>query len=502
MAIARFCETRQGPPPPPPAFEADGPAEEYRGISIEVGASDNPEPTPTGGIAEVNAPASPDVSFIPELPPDILPEQNTWAGAGAWIDTYTDYARCVSPMTPDLFHESAALFLAAVAIARRLVLKMPFGDVYPNLFISWIAVTTFFRKSTALNIARETARDVYPFLLAAQDTTPEAFLSDLAGKEPSFYDRLTAEEQEDWKKERDFAGQRGLFSDEMSGLLAASGKDYNQGLTEILLRLHDCDNTITRSTRGQGKVTVKNSCLSILGASTPAAMSPHISSERLWSMGFWPRFAILTPDIERPTWQEPTEAERPAAITDDLRRLFNRLPVTTWPDHPQPLTVSLGTGVYQTWNRYNRAMSYDLLTLDLDNRLYGTYGRLPTQALKIAMILAALDWDIGNAPRVEQRHMARSISIAESWRASAHRVISIAQDNEIGRLQQRILNQIAKHEPNGATIRDIHQMMKDKRISEVELTISEMVMAGYLNEIQPTIGKRGRPTKRYLIAKE
>lgn len=440
---------------------------------------------------------------IPALPAEIQIDPSTWNGAGAWVDTYVNYARSISPMTPDLFHESAALFLAALVIARRLVLKMAFDDIYPNLYILWVAITTFFRKSTALNISRNISREVTPHLLAAQDTTPEAFLSDLAGKEPPFFEKLSPEEQEAWKLERDFAGQRGWILDELSGLLSSAGRDYNQGLTEALLRFYDNDPLYTRSTRGQGRVTVYDSYLSILGASTPAAMAMHLSAERLWNMGFWPRFAILTPDSERPAWREPVETARPAKITDDLKKLYNRLPRRTWPERPQPITVGFAHGVYAVWSKYNKALSYDLLTApDVDARLHGAYGRLPTQALKIATILAAMDWKSGNAPVIEHPHMARAISIAETWRASAHRSIANAGDSETSRLQQRILAQVTKREPKGATIRDLYQNMKDKRISEIEACVFEMTRAGYLEEKKPEMGNRGRPTSRYVTAKE
>jgi len=148
-------------------------------------------------------------------------------------------------------------------------------------------------------------------------------------------------------------------------------------------------------------------------------------------------------------------------------------------------------------------MSYDLLTPDLDNRLYGTYGRLPTQALKIAMILAALDWGNGNAPRIEAPHMARAISIAEAWRASAHRVISVATDSVFDRERQRVLRVVSQFEPGGATMRDIYRAMQDKKPSEIEFIVIEMVTAGELEEIETPLGKKGgRPTKRYRITRE
>jgi len=442
----------------------------------------------------------PDAPACPELPEYA---RLTTEPAAGWVDDYSLYAEALSPMTPRLFHESAALWLASVAIARRIVLKMPYGDVYPNLFILWIALTTLYRKTTALDVARGLARNTFPFLMAAQDTTPEAFLSDLAGKEPTGWERMTAEEQAAWNAERNYAAERGWVIDEMSGMLAGAGKDYNAGLLEALLRFYDCDSKYVRSTRGQGRVTVKNSYLCLLGASTPEVLSEHINAARLWAMGFWPRFALLTPDEGRPEWIEPRGADDPRDLADQLMRLFNRLPAATWPTPPQAITATLGAGVFDAWTKFNKALSFDLLNDDLDGRLRGTYGRLPTQALKVAMILAALDWPPhAPAPRIELPHLARAIAIVESWRASAHRVIVNATASEFSQLTKRILRQLAKHDPGGATVRDLCRAMVDKRPAEIESALAELVTAGLAEEVETKPGKQGgRPTKRYRPAR-
>jgi hypothetical protein len=66
-------------------------------------------------------------------------------------------------------------------------------------------------------------------------------------------------------------------------------------------------------------------------------------------------------------------------------------------------------------------------TSTLDDRLRPIYGRLHVLAIKIAIILAALDWAaLGNTltrPVIEPRHWYRAQMIAEQARASAHRLL-------------------------------------------------------------------------------
>ncbi len=418
------------------------------------------------------------------------------AGAGAWIDTYIDYANAVSPMTPRSFHESGALWLAAVAIARRLVLRMPFDNVYPNLFVIWIAPSTLYRKTTAFNIVRDVASRAFGHLLAAQTTTPEALLSDFAGREPQLFDQLPFEEQEQWGLERNFAAQKGWLLDEISGLLAQAGKDYNAGLIEDLLRFYDCTDRFVKSTRGQGRVVCRNTYLNLIGATTPRALALHMNAERLWAMGWWPRFAVLASN-GRPDWQRAQEREEPGEIIGKLKSLFERLPRAQWPEQAAAKSVSMARGVYELWERYNKAISYDVVTDDLDQQLWPAYGRFPVHCLKVAMILAALDWADAPTPVIEMRHLGRAMRICETWRASVHQARSLANESAFDKLQQRILYQIGRREPKGASYRDLYKSMKDVEPEEIMKCVNTLVR---LEEVEPeqTTGP-GRQTTRYHL---
>lgn len=405
-------------------------------------------------------------------------------------------------MTPVVFHQSAGLWLVSTVIARRLMVPMPFGQIYPNLFIVWVAPTTLYRKTTALNVARGIAQGTFPYLLAPQDTTPEAFLADLAGVEPPNFDELPELDQKEWRMSRNHAAQRGLVLDEMSGLLSASGKDYNAGLIEAIIRLYDCDPRFSRSTRRDGRIVLRNGYLSLLGASTTAAMGPHLRSQPLWYKGWWPRFAILTPSDDRPEWRVPWEQSEPAGMVATLAKLHKRLPQATWPDPPKALVTTLGDGVYDAWMLYNKALSHDLLTPDLDDRLAGTYGRLPTLVLKVATILAALDWTEGKAPQIELRHLARAITICEECRASAHRVLTMITETTHDRLSARILGQLGKFGKKGATLRDVYRGMHNVDRHQIEGLLGQMVKAGEVESVEPERAGPGRPTVRYRVMTE
>lgn len=147
-------------------------------------------------------------------------------------------------------------------------------------------------------------------------------------------------------------------------------------------------------------------------------------------------------------------------------------------------------------------MSFDLLQDDLDNRLYGTYGRLPEQTLKLSMILAALNWpENTSAPVITRALMTRALIIAESWRASAHRAIEELATTEAHSLYDRILRAVAIGEPAGATVRDVFQHNRDLDVTRIALAIEDMLELGLLTQ-EESKGRPGRPTTKYHVAKD
>ena len=74
--------------------------------------------------------------------------------------------------------------------------------------------------------------------------------------------------------------------------------------------------------------------------------------------------------------EAPTGASAPEVV-QGLQDLHDRLIPTTWPNPPRETHVLLGSGVSDAFDLYNKALSYDLLTSPLDQRLFAAYGRLP-----------------------------------------------------------------------------------------------------------------------------
>jgi hypothetical protein len=388
-----------------------------------------------------------------------------------------------------MFHKASGIWLLAVAIARRLMVEAPWGiRLYPNLYMMFVADTTFYRKTTAFKLAESVIRDTIPHMLMPTPGSPERFQDALAGRMPGNYKELTYEQQELLSKARAFAAQRGLFKDEVAGLFGAfNKKDYMVGLKDLIMELYDCPDYADKDTQS-GLTIVRNAALSILGVTTPAGLSAGTTIND-WDNGLLPRFLLLTPEpnyVERPTLDVYSPA--PPAVMEGLKALYERLPAPTqegeiWKS-PQALKVEM-----QCWSDV-QAYSDRLSKLcdphhetPLDDRLKGLYGRMHVQGVKLATILAALDWMETDhpAPTITRDNWQLAELLTEHWRVSAHRLLDHLDRNGAGREerrhQDRVLDAVRSAGSSGITLRRMYRNL-NMRSADARQIVQELVRDG------------------------
>ncbi len=419
------------------------------------------------------------LNTVPALSPQarLSPQQLEQAThVGYWLDDYLDWAGSAANETPLNFHVGAGLYLAAIAVGRRLYIQTPWRQqVFPNLYIMIVAVSTYYRKSAGLSLAHEVARLSIPHMIMPQPGSPENFMSMLGGVLPPNFSAIPQHDRSRLEKGNRYAAQRGLLRDELSGLFKSMGKDYMAGLKELIMTLYDCPAYLDSNTNHKGLVVIRDAALSIMGAATPAELAYSLSNAD-WYNGNLARFGLLTPETNYTERQANSSTQPPTALAKRLQKLHECLPDPPKPDalgeDTQSISWSLTADIWPHVHAYEQSLR--VLTApdaSLDDRLRAIYGRMHVQAIKIAILLAALDWaDSPNdtkRPVVSQAHWFRAQLITEEWRASAHRLLAELGENAEMRLEKRILG-LLKSSGGSASVRDLYRALRSPRKPVIE----------------------------------
>lgn len=424
------------------------------------------------------------------------------APCAAWLDAYIAFGLAAAPMTPRSFHEAAGLFAVSVAIARRLVFRSGTGGTSPNLFLLQIAPPAIYKKTTGLNVMADLLDAAgLSHLLLANSVTPQALTRELSTSVPPEVEDYDDERRGEWLRERAFAAQRGWFLDEAAGLFDSFEREYNTGLHLLILRLYDCAERLREQTAARGRVSVQRAYISLLGATTPDTIRRHFNNRTLWGSGLWSRFGLVVPDTAPVYHPRPPKMALPLTLIAGLRRIFDLFPcphaewvlgegegarrrpsVTLW-GVVEPSEAVFAEGVLDALDAYARAVGFTLLQEGgVEATLWSAYDRLGGHAIKLALLLATLDAE--QLPvRVEPRHAARAVEIAETWRAALHQIWSEGAATEETTLADRLLASLERVAPQGLSTRELCQLLH-RSSQEVRAALDLLQEAGYVSNQQ------------------
>lgn len=456
-----------------------------------------------------------DSVFVPPLPEEaqLSPEaQDAAQSVSPWLSDFMAWATARSPMTPPLFLESGALYALGLAVARRCYVHLH-EPIYPHLYVLWVAPSGVYRKSTGLACVADVVRESMKHMLLPEEMTPESFMHALAGQHPENFNDLPQHQQETVNHGRLFAGQRGIIVDEASSLLGASRRDYLQGMTELLLLLYDAKPERTRLLKS-GQYTVYNGALSIIGATTPAAMIRTVKDDS-WGDGMMARMVLLTPG-ERlpydPGSLTPDEYDPPGTLVSSLRKLHKMLPAPPPPEEATSYLPSIAASMSQeahaAYSAYAKAVTHDMLDGPHapDARIAPNYVRMHVQAVKVALALACIDWaqaqDAQRHPRITLGHWARAQQIAESWRASAHHLLATLDVSEDAMNEQAIMAYLLRTR-HGATIYQLTRRTSISSRKKIKGALEALEESGLVlaERIEPG-PNGGRPTVKYFATEK
>jgi hypothetical protein len=453
--------------------------------------------------------------------PDYARTNAEWAdGASLFLDDYCTISAKWAPRAYGGFHEAVGLFLLSTIAARRI--KILFGPrgVYTSLYIALAARTTIYTKSTAVDIGLALLDAAgLSWLLADDESTPQAFLRSLTRYVPSNYDELPSEEQDSLKLKLAFSAQVGWFYEEFGQHLEAmmQKNGYMASFRSILRRMDDHKARYVYQTISRGRDIIHKPYISLLANVTPSDLQPFVKAHSsLWRDGYIARLAFACPEQGEGSDAPFPEGTLsfPSYMVSTLQKWHQRLGVPTCiltptvdkkgdptggytvDADPLPEKVyTLSPDVRTAFYAYDRAMR-ELTRSRHNEDLDGSYGRFPMKALRIAGLLASLHDDSGSYT-IWPAQWWRGQQIAERWRRDLHRLMQQVQTTDTPhspqrQLEDKILRQVDRSGPQ--SIRDFATFQKAHSREEIEGCVTALVATGELVQ-QPTsqTTKYGRP---------
>lgn len=273
---------------------------------------------------------------------------------------------------PAVYHRWAALTAIGALLGRRFWLEHGTFKIYPNMYIMLLGASGV-RKSTSIKIMKALVKATGYSTIAADRTSKEKFLMDLAGEDNG----SESNNMEQFLDEDLFSGSPG--EDREMFIMADEANDFfgvnNLEFLSILGNLWDYEGDYTNRIKTGKSISIHNPTLSILSANTPTNFATAFPPEIL-GQGFFSRLLIIHGEsngIRIPFPSNPSP-EATAGIVESLRRISVEVsgPASLHPDAESALSA-----IYCQGYRVE-----DLRFESYSNRRF-------THLLKLCLIIAA-----------------------------------------------------------------------------------------------------------------
>jgi hypothetical protein len=182
-----------------------------------------------------------------------------------------DYVRVVTPLTdtPVEFSLISGMCALSTALGNSLWYETWGQRVYPHLWAVLVAPSSFWRKSTAINMAERLVAEAEESRVLPSDFSREKFLEELSVRPVGM-----------------------LSLKDFGGFLANLGRDYMAGTREMMTELYDGPEMYSRALKGKTYV-VRRPAITLLAATTLDWLESRITEGDLRG-GFLGRFLFVT----------------------------------------------------------------------------------------------------------------------------------------------------------------------------------------------------------------
>ena len=414
-----------------------------------------------------------------------------------------NFFRKWSPESYDGYYFGCALSLVSIISARRVQYYRD-GPCPTNFYIVLVGETGLSAKTTVMNLVKVVLRNLeLEYLLIPDTITAQKLFSEMCLKIPEDFQKGENSVKRDVEKQMQdtqaFVGQKGWIYDEMGDLYREMMQNghHNSSFRGLLKRLEDNPTSLGIGTQKRGKEISYYPFLTLLGAMTPADLSPFAKKgTALWHDGSLGRIVFISaPDDFRKDCPFPNE-ERivPLVILEGLSEWNIRLGRPQIKLVPEVQVIEAPGELFKLSDEVKKA-SYQYRSALKDmierwkaqgesNDLAGNYIRLPDLALRIATIVASVNGE----REITLKHWAFAQNKTEQWRKELHWLYSnaLANSNMLQSFpyqdpKEKVLELIIVKGP--LTSREIQQFSHFKKAS-VESLLAVLVKEGEITKIE------------------
>ncbi len=455
------------------------------------------------------------VSSFVELLESAKLDSSLARGACPWLDKYVEFSKKASPEGYEDYHVACGLWALSTASARRIYLPMQLERFYGNLSIALTGRSSLFAKSLTAKVAKHILENAgLGYLIGPNRATPARLLSIMSGLQiPADYNDQSSEMQEYKKKELAMSAQKGLFFDELGKFIQGTERkgSTTADYIEILLEMDACPDKYKNETVIRSSEPIERPYLPVLGGMTPANLRQNAQAgAAFWSDGWWGRFSFATApsDDAKDEALETGELLIPEELTRPIKDWHRRLGIPVYDiieqvdqsgkptgKHqievcvpPTETACTIAPDAYQAWKQYRSALK--TITKKSENEDFdASYQRLPTTALRIAVLIASLE----NNNRIELRHWAKAQELAEMFRKGLHCLYDqVNSSGTNGLFEKKLLKEIEKKfspdkEFNTRVLARTSSQFSNEKAERVNQTLESFERAGFLARVP---GKR------------
>ena len=270
------------------------------------------------------------------------------------------------------------------------------------------------------------------------------------------------------------------------------------------LSMHNGDSIVVdRKTGNPRTIYVPQASVLVTGSIQPKILHRALGSKHRES-GLAARLLLTCPPRKTKRW---TEADISQDAKDKQVQLFDRLyelqPSLDDEGEPRPVVVGLTAAAKNAWKKYFNHHAEQ--QTELSGELSAAWSKLEEYAARLALVIhyarwAAADPTLENADVVDVASMEAGIVLAQWFKAEVRRVYPLLSESDDEQAQRRLIEWIER-KGGSVTAREVQQGHRQFcTAGHSEAALEGLVKAGYGSWKSTLSGRRGQPTRRFVLS--